>query len=106
VIQEEMVCICEPEVGENLSDEEKRSMEDLMNFQEGSDEDSYFQVGNEMRSVDLIDCQEGRSEIPDCKVGKGDEVRLLKSQELRGEFISTRCADRGGSKEHSDHWGN
>jgi hypothetical protein len=36
------------------------SMEDLMNFQEGSDENSDFQVGNEMRSFDLIDCQEGR----------------------------------------------
>jgi hypothetical protein len=43
---------------------EMRSMEDLMNFQEGSDENSDCQVGNEMRSVDLIDCQEGRSEIP------------------------------------------
>jgi hypothetical protein len=38
--EEEMVCICEPEIGENLNDEEKRSMEDLMRFQEGSDEGS------------------------------------------------------------------
>jgi hypothetical protein len=27
-----------------------------------------------MRSLeDLIDCQEGRIEIPDCQVGKGEE---------------------------------
>jgi hypothetical protein len=38
---------------------EMRSMEDLIDCQEGSDEISNFQVGNEMR-VDLIDCQEGR----------------------------------------------
>jgi hypothetical protein len=49
-----------------------RSMEDLMNCQEGSDENSDFQVGNEMRSSeDLIDCQEGRSEISDFPGGKG-----------------------------------
>jgi hypothetical protein len=94
-----VVYICEPEVGENLSDEEEvrsvdlincqegrdefsnfqvgnemRSMEDLMNFQEGSDENSDFQVGNERRSSeDLIDCQEGRSEIPNFQVGKGEK---------------------------------
>jgi hypothetical protein len=27
---EEIVCICEPEVGENLSDEEERSRKDLV----------------------------------------------------------------------------
>jgi hypothetical protein len=45
-----MVYIYEPEVGRILSDEEKRS-EDLMNFQEGSDEISDCQVGNEMGSL-------------------------------------------------------
>jgi hypothetical protein len=50
------VYICEPEVGENLNDEERRSSRDLIDYQEGSDEISNFQVGNEMRSVDLIDC--------------------------------------------------
>jgi hypothetical protein len=34
-----------------------RSMEDLMNYQEDSDEDSNFQVGNERKSSeDLMDC--------------------------------------------------
>jgi hypothetical protein len=28
---------------------------------------------------DLIDCQEGRAEIPDCQVGKGEEMRLYDS---------------------------
>jgi hypothetical protein len=33
-----------------------------MNCQEGRDEFSNFQVGNEMRSIeDLIDCQEGNN---------------------------------------------
>jgi hypothetical protein len=33
-----------------------------------------------MRSVeDLIDCQEGRREIPDCQVGKEEERRLSES---------------------------
>jgi hypothetical protein len=58
--EQEMVYICEPEVGRTLSDEEGRSVKGLINFQEGRDEFSNFQVGNEMRSIDLIDCQEGR----------------------------------------------
>ena len=53
----EMVCICEPEVGETLSDEEERSISGLINCQEDRDEFSNCQVGNEMRSLeDLIDC--------------------------------------------------
>jgi hypothetical protein len=36
--KEEMVCVCEAEVGRNLSDEEERSAEDLIDFQEGRDE--------------------------------------------------------------------
>jgi hypothetical protein len=36
--EEEMVYICEPEVGRNLSDEEERSIEDLIDFQEGRGE--------------------------------------------------------------------
>jgi hypothetical protein len=41
---------------------------------------SDFQVGNEMGSLeDLIDCQEGREEIPDFQVGKGEEMRLSDS---------------------------
>jgi hypothetical protein len=36
VTQRKVVCICEPEVGESLSDEEeKRSMEDLMKLPGG-----------------------------------------------------------------------
>jgi hypothetical protein len=55
----EPVCICEPEVGENLSDEEERLVSGLINCQEGRDKFSNCQVGNEMRSLeDLIDCQE------------------------------------------------
>jgi hypothetical protein len=33
--EEEMVCVCEPKVGRNLSDEEEISAEDLINFQVG-----------------------------------------------------------------------
>jgi hypothetical protein len=86
---EEQVCICKPEVGENLSDEEeKRSVRDLMSYQEGRSENSNFQVGNEERSIeDLINCQEGRGEIPDFQVGKGDEMRL--SESLKSSEVSS-----------------
>jgi hypothetical protein len=103
---EEMVHVCEPEAGRNLSDdEEKRSLKDLIDCQVGRDglsncqvgnrkrsseglvycqeggaESSNFQEGIEMRSLeDLIDCQEGRRKFPNCQVGKGKEVRLSES---------------------------
>jgi hypothetical protein len=62
-VEEEMVHVCEPKVGINLSDdEEKRSLEDLRDYQEGSEEFSIFQEGNKKRSQDdLKDCQEGRT---------------------------------------------
>jgi hypothetical protein len=96
--EEELIHICEPEIGRHLSDEEEvRSVKDLINCQEGrnglssfqvgngkrsgggliyfqrsSTESSNFQVGNEMGSVDLIDFQVGRKEVPNCQVGKGE----------------------------------
>jgi hypothetical protein len=71
----ELVCICEPEVGETLSDEEGRSVSGLINCQEGRDEFSYCQVGNEMRSLeDLIDCQEDSGGNSYCQVG--NDMRL------------------------------
>jgi hypothetical protein len=101
----ELVCICEPEVGETLNDEEERSISGLINFHEGRDEFLNCQLGNEMRSLeDLIDCQEdnsgnsyfqegngmrlvedlvkcqvGRAEIPYFQVGKGEQMRLSES---------------------------
>jgi hypothetical protein len=55
----EMVCICEPEVGETLSDEEEGSISYLMNCQEGRDEFSNCEVANDMRPLeDIIDFQE------------------------------------------------
>jgi len=68
----ELVCICEPEVGETLSDEEERSVSGLINCQEGRDEFSNCQVGNEMRSLeDLIDCWEDSSGNSYCQEGNG-----------------------------------
>jgi hypothetical protein len=98
--EQEMVHICEPEAGINLSyDEEersirdlidcqvgrdglsnfqvgnrKRSSEDLVYFQGGGAESSNFQEGNEMGSTDLIDCQVGSRKIPYCQVGKGEQM--------------------------------
>jgi hypothetical protein len=44
--EEDMVHVCEPEVGRNLSDDEEEiSLEDLMNCQVGRVEIPYFQVG-------------------------------------------------------------
>jgi GTPase involved in cell partitioning and DNA repair len=51
---EEVVHICEPKVEKNPSDEEEKISKDLMNYQEGSDENSYCLVGNEMRSIEDI----------------------------------------------------
>jgi hypothetical protein len=45
----------------NLSDEGKRLFRDLI----------YFQVGNEKRSIHLINFEEGRRETPIFQVGKG-----------------------------------
>jgi hypothetical protein len=74
--KQEMVYICEPEVGRTLSDEEGRSVKGLINYQEDRDEFSNCWVGNEMRSIeDLIDCQEGSSENSYCQVG--NEMRSI-----------------------------
>jgi hypothetical protein len=58
--EEDMVHVCDPEAGRNLSDkDELRSLEDLKDYQEGKTKISNCQVGNEMRSLrDLVDCQE------------------------------------------------
>jgi hypothetical protein len=44
-------------------------------------------VGNEMRSVDLIDFQVGRREILDFQVGKGIRMRL--SESLKSSEVSS-----------------
>jgi hypothetical protein len=36
-------------------------------------------MGNEMRSVDLINYEERREEIPYCQVGKGEKMRTCES---------------------------
>jgi hypothetical protein len=58
-----------------------------MNYREGSDGISNCQVGNKMRSIDLIDCQEGRGEILDFQVSKGCKTRLSKS--LKSSEVSS-----------------
>jgi hypothetical protein len=65
-----VIHICEPEVGESLSDEEGRSITRLINCQEGINEFSNFQVGNDMRSSeDLLVCQEDSNENSYFQVG-------------------------------------
>jgi hypothetical protein len=64
--EHEMVYIFEPKVGRTLNDEEGRSVKDPIDYQEDNNGNSYCEVGNEMRSIDLIDFQEGRREIRDC----------------------------------------
>jgi hypothetical protein len=47
-----------------------------------------------MGSIDLIDCQVGRREIPKLPGGQGERNETVgKSQELRSEFISARSVD-------------
>jgi hypothetical protein len=57
----------------------RRSVDDLIDCQEGSDGSSSCQVGNGERSGDLINYQVGRKKIPSCQVGKGEERRLFES---------------------------
>jgi hypothetical protein len=87
--EEEVVHICEPEDGRNLSDEEEvRSDEDLINFQGSRDGFSYCQVGNEMRLLeDLIDCQEDSSGNSYFQVG--NDMRLAE------DFINCQVGRNG-----------
>jgi hypothetical protein len=59
-----VIYICESKVGKILSDdEEERLDKDLINYQVDSGGLSYFEVGNEMGSLeDLIDYQESIGE--------------------------------------------
>jgi hypothetical protein len=76
--EEELIHICELETGRNLSDEEdKGSGGDLTNYHEGRDEFSYFQVRNEMRSIDdLIECQDNNRGNSYFQVG--NDMRLAR----------------------------
>jgi hypothetical protein len=92
----ELVCICEPEVGETLSDEEERSVSDLMGCQEGRDEFWNCQVGNGMRSLeDLIDCQEDNNKNSYCQVGNGMRLAedLINCQVGRSELSSCQVSN-------------
>jgi hypothetical protein len=72
--EEEMVQVCEPKTGRNLS--EMGLVEDLKNYQEGREEIPDCQVGNELRSLrDLRDCQEDSQGISHCQLG--NELRSL-----------------------------
>jgi hypothetical protein len=101
--EEEMIYHCEPKTGRGLDDEkdELGSDEDLKDCQEGREEITVFQVGNELRSAkdltncqedsqgfshcqlgnerrslqDLKDCQEGIRSISDCQVGRDEDWR-------------------------------
>jgi hypothetical protein len=55
-------------------------------------------VGNEMRSTDLIDYQEGRREISDFK--KGEEMNSEVSLDQQGVLTEE------DQTMYSDHWGN
>jgi hypothetical protein len=59
---------------ENLNGEGKRSGRSLIGFQ----------VGNVKGSVDLINCQEGRGDIPNFQVGKGEEMSSAESSRQQG----------------------
>jgi hypothetical protein len=100
--EEELIHICEPETGRNLSDDEEgRSVTGLINCQEGRDEFSNCQVGNDMRSSeDILDCQEDNSGNScfqvDHEMGSGD---LINCQEGRSELSSCQVGNRRRSVE-------
>jgi hypothetical protein len=89
-----VIYICEPEVGKILSDdEEERLDKDLINCQVDSDGLLDHQVGNETRSVDFIDFQESRGEIPDFQMGQGKEMNSAESSYQQGVLMEEdqRC---------------
>jgi hypothetical protein len=63
-------------------------------------------VGNEKGSMDLIYCQVGRRDIPDCQVGKGEEVSSVESslteEEAREKPHSDRDSCRTMSRVNED----
>jgi hypothetical protein len=77
---------------ENLIDEGKRSGKGLISCQ----------VGNEKGSVDLINCQEGRRDIPYFQVGKGEEMRSAKSSHL-GVLTDEEEAERRSRSREDSH---
>jgi hypothetical protein len=94
---EEVVHICEPEIGKILSDDEEKRSIDPMSYQEGGDELSGFHTGNGRISViDLSDYQVGSDEILDCQVGNPERsVDLMRCRVGREETPS--CP--GGQRE-------
>jgi hypothetical protein len=68
-----------------------RSSEDLLVCQEDGNENSYFQVGNEMGSGDLINCQVGRNGLSSFQMGNGKRSveGIIYCQ--RGSVESSNC---------------
>jgi hypothetical protein len=96
--EEEMVQVCEPETGRNLS--ELGSAEDLKNCQEGGEEIPDCQVGNKLRSLrDLTNCQEGSQGISHCQLG--NEMRSLRDLEDCQEGSGSISDCQEGRDEHS-----
>jgi hypothetical protein len=76
--EEEMVQVCEPETGRDLS--EWRSAEDIENNQESREKILDFQEGNKLRSLrDPRDCHEDSQGISHCQLG--NEMRSLRDLE-------------------------
>jgi hypothetical protein len=99
--EEEMVHICEPEIGDILGEEnDQRSLRDLIDCQEGSGRFPNCQMGKgtEMRSAeDLMDCQEDSEEILHCQ--SGNDQRSLRDledcQEGSGSILNCSGRFRG-----------
>jgi hypothetical protein len=78
---EEMIQVCEPEIGRDLGEENKMgSAEDIKDCQESREENPDFQVGKELRSAeDLTDCQENSQGVSHCQLG--NDMRSLRDLE-------------------------
>jgi hypothetical protein len=62
----------------------KISTEGLAYYQRSSAEISDCQVGNEMGSLDLIDCQVGSRKLPYYQVGMGGKINSEESLDKQG----------------------
>jgi hypothetical protein len=67
-----------------------RSLWGLIDCQEGTTRNSNCQVGNKMRSEDLIECQRGSKEIPYCQEGKGEKMSSDLNSYQQGKLIEEK----------------
>jgi len=76
--KEKMVYVSEPKIGESLGDEEARSFEDLLDYEEVGKENPGFHVGKEERRL-FESLRNSKRSLGQQEVLTENKVRLSKS---------------------------